>query len=237
MITPIPFNTIVWGIGSIGLLLFGYRNWTVYLQSNNYLNRYFALFGLVLGVSLGFTAFPLVFSHNMDTVRPYFLAGDLLLYGAILVQARIMWYIGLKHRVAFSTIITPAIAASLLSWGIEVQRAQLSLESNFVHYHYPTLSSWIIAALLAFIILPAGFFFIRRGIAERKRAPGAAVKSVAIGTAYLLIGGGSAYNYAFNHGADTLSASSINFIFYLVLIAVVVVPPVRKATHSAMVSR
>lgn len=228
IVEQVPFNSLSWSVGSLAVLLFGYRSWLSWRQTGSQLSKYFGWFGFVLGTSLGFAALPAYFSTDGATLRTYFVLGDSLLYAALLIQARIMWFIGLKHKIAFGWILAPALVASAVSWVAELLGTSVNYSSDFLHFQYPQLSSWIIAAMLVGIILPGGIFFIREGLRAGSVHVSSTFKAVSIGLAYLLIGGSSAYNYAFHRGADTLESTTVNLVLFVFMIAALLVPSVRS---------
>lgn len=226
-ISLIPLNAVSWGVGSVCVMVFALKSFYRHRKLQIAVSYYFGWFGLLVSIAMAGYSFPAFFSQNIDLLRTFYTAGDGVLYLALLVQARMLWFLALRSQIAFLLIGVPVAIVGGVSWLIEARGAALSIQDNFMYFVTPRLSSLLQGWLLLALLLPTGYYFIREGLNQIE--PKAKAKSIAVGLAYLIVGANSSFNNFANSGLESPSTSIQNIVIFLVLLVATLWPSAKKS--------
>lgn len=233
LVSPLPLNTIGWGIGALAVLLFGYKSWRSYQSSGNYLSKYFGIFGLVMGTAFVLLSVPSFFTDSRDVLRATYLASDLLVYSGFLLQVPVLWFVGLKQSVRLPVLLVPAVAISAVGWVDNVRHFDVAVVGRIVEFYDSPLALQLQTALLFLIIIPTGLFFLREGVREytggSKRA---SAKSIIIGTAYVVVGFIVAINNLQARGIDSVESSITNIVIFSAMFIALLTPAFRNKSRD-----
>lgn len=229
-VSPIPINTIGWGMGALALLLFGYKSWSGYKDSGSYLNKYFGLFGFVMGAAFILLSVPSFFTKDTDVLRATYLASDLLVYTGFMLQVPILWFVGLKNRVRLSFLLTLAVSIAAVAWVDNVRHFDVVAAGKIVEFYDSVLSLQLQTSLLLLIIIPIGLFFLvqaTKGLLGRRRKQLVA-KPFVIGIAYVVVGSIVAVNNMQDRGLDSVESGLTNIVVFTAMIIALLLPSAKR---------
>lgn len=227
---PYPINIASWAIGAIVVAFISWRLWVNYRVTGNYLSKLFSIFDLTLSASFSAYAFIPIFTLDENILLGGYIISDLIIYIAYLVQLKILWFIALKNYFNFWYVLVPAVIISAIAWFAEVKYATVSVGYPITVYTYPDTARWVQVGLLATIIIPAGFVFLWQAVKEirtHKPVP-AFVKSLALGLAYVLVGGMVILQNIYGE-PETVGSSQFNMVVFLLLFVAVLIPQFKKS--------
>lgn len=226
----VPINSLAWSLAAIIAGFYSWRLWLSYKTSGNHLSKLFAQLNLIVALALGAMSLPVYFTLDLNVLRWWLRLSDALIYVIFIHQSRIIWFIGLKNKLAYGWLLTPVILLSAISWYLQFQGAELTLARDLLLYVDPPLVSYLHVALMFLAVLPAGPLFFRIGYQARRAGQSwlAALKSYAIGLAYLTLGGGYVVTSLLTHGADTVASSWLTIISVVIIFFVIAIPPLKS---------
>lgn len=227
-LNSIPTTSAAWLIGALALLVVGVKSLLAYRRSKVELSKYMAGFSLSVGVALAFFSVPSFFTLDMHILRSLDMFGEGFFYGGMVFQAAIVWCLMLRSRMPMKVLTVPVGLISLTSWIYAIPRAQVyfSDSHNFVTYRDPQFSSLVIAALMIFLFVPVGIYFLR--LVPKQTGFKARLNSFGFGAVYLgigLINGG----FEIATGQVMTHASIFGITLFFALLLLVAAWPRRTA--------
>ena len=235
-VDPLPINGIAWTLGSVVIGLFGYKSWRSYQVTKNPLGPIYAYIGLVFGISFGFFGVPPLFTKDIHTLTHTYFAADICAQIGMLGQARLLWFVGLRHRLPWKAVAIPTLALSTTIIWFEVHTSSVAIDAsqNLVLYKDHLLVN-VLKSLIYFVIAyPIAYFFIRQGL--RRSTLKARTNSIAAGAVFFLIASASIENALFSGGADTRQTAQQNIIVFAIFLFILSVWSWRQG-HSSTESQ
>jgi hypothetical protein len=222
-ISEVPFNSIVWLMGSLACFMLCYRSFANYRVSKNELSKYLACFGLLMGIGQAFLAVPAFFTLDTETLRTAYLTGEFFIYGSAVAQAAILWCLILRSKVSIYAFTVPIALIGFAAWAYAVPRSTLHLVSNnFIQYKDPLFSTIVIGVVLITLFVPVGIYFLRSAAEQTHIKP--ILTSLSLGVVYIGIG-------FFTGGIELLTGQVItprsaifDLAFFIVMFSVLLWP-------------
>ncbi|MBI4101238.1 hypothetical protein HY441_02080 [Candidatus Microgenomates bacterium] len=223
-ILNIPTSVWGWFVGFIAVSLLAIRSFRRYLVLKTPLQFYYVLTGLTFGLALGCYSVPFMLSDRESILKTAFIVGDAFIYLALIVQTRILWYLGLHKLMRYGFLLIPVVLLSLISWGVSTVytiSTSVSIVSNVVVYSLPAITLYLQAGLFL-VMLAVGYFFIREAISmisvKQK------LKSLTLGTTYVLVGIAVIINNIFFQGLNNTALVNLLYltVFGIFLLSLVV---------------
>lgn len=212
----IPSNVLPLFIMGTVVLVFGIRGLYHYSSVKTPLTLYYALSGVFFGVSGIFYSLPFAVTNNDTVLKLAITLADTLYYFAILVQLRIIWYLGLKKKISFMWLLVPALVLIIISFGFDIVN-----RLNTVYYVAGGVANFSTAQVSLYLLAFLSLSIIAVGIltllqVRHLQHKSAKIRLTTLGVMFLLAGLTVEYNFLFLQGNNTSSAI---FIGYAVAIA------------------
>lgn len=185
-VSDIPISSIAWLLGSAAILVLGVKSLQSYRRSRTELLKYAAWFAIMIGVSLAFFSVPSFFTLNTAVLLKWDLAGEILYYGSMVVQAGMVWLLILRRYVPVYAVTIPVAILCLSSWIYAIPRAKVVAGPNFADYLDPRFSTFVLGGLLLVLFLPVGIYFLR--LAPHQHGIKSVMNSVVFGLTYIGVG-------------------------------------------------
>jgi len=186
-LSEVPFNSIVWLMGSLACLMLCYRSFATYRVSKNELSKYLTWFGLLMGIGQAWLAIPAFFTLDTEALRTTYVIGEFFIYGSAVAQAAILWCLVLRSRMPIWATTLPIALLGFASWLYAVPRSTLQLASdNFIVYRDPLFSTIVIGIVLIGLFVPVGIYFLRSAAEQTHIKP--ILTSLCLGLVYVGIG-------------------------------------------------
>ena len=225
-----PLNSIAWAVGSLTLGVFALKNWLRYRKGRNYLNLNLAWFGATLGLGLALTSYAEFFTTDVSILHAFNLTSEIVISLAFIIKSRLLWHLVLKGRMPYWTILLPLIGIAIWGWLGNLYGSTTSLREPFVDFRYAPEGVIAQNIFLAGIIIPIGLTFLIKGIKEliRTKAIRPFFKPFLIGITYIGIAASTINSNFDSGGLETVGSTYGNIALFLVLLAVLLLPPLKK---------
>lgn len=240
MFTPfrqLPLNSLSYTVASIAILVFAAKSFINSYRSGNELTKYFAWLALGAGIGFAFFGLPGWFTLNPTSLRIFYLIGYGIVNLSMLVQARILWFVGPKSKLPYLLLAIPVLIISLVGSTIAWRSASLTVEPGFINFIVPTQTAYLTGAMFLLLAFPTGIIFIRGGARYFELA--SRFKSALLGTAYVVTASFSAVNYFVYQNRETKISSIAYLVIFSLLLCVTLWPngklttePDRRDTES-----
>lgn len=185
--SAVPFNSVVWLMGSLACGMLAYRSFHNYRSSKTELSKYLTAFGLLMGIGQAWLAVPAFFTADASTLRITYLIGEFFIYSSAVAQAAILWCLILRAHVPVYVVTVPIALLGLAGWLYALPRSTLQFAAdNFINYRDPVFSTVIIGLVLLGLFVPVGLYFLRS--AAQQDGVRAILTSLALGLVYVGIG-------------------------------------------------
>ena len=206
-----PYNVIPFFLIGLSALFFGLRGYTHYRKTRTPLSFYFGISGILAGISGISYALPFIFTYDVFTLKIMTLVGDFFYYGAILVEVRIIWYLGLKKKISFYWLLGPMLVIQVFNivvTAITLPNIKYEIVNNFVTFPVAPLASWVFALISTSFVM-VGYLTIKEayGIKEKSQR----IRMYMIGSVFGLGGVTAIYNYVFLQGDSDTTAPFIGY--------------------------
>jgi hypothetical protein len=234
MISPadIPINSISWLFGALACFALGIKSLLAYRKSYNLLTKYIAWFGMIMGTALLFFSVPTFFLLDTEQLRPAWVIGEFLVYSSLVVQAMILWALTLRTKVS---VYLPAIAAGIVgfaSWANAAPHLTLYLDTNFIGYNEPRLSTLGMALLFSVLFIPVGFHFMKATLRQNEFK--ARLMTFVLGMVYVGTGVSTASHLIAIGQVASITSSLGNLGFFLILLGATAWPRRAKIKTPAI---
>lgn len=207
----IPSNMLPLAIMGTVAVFFGSRGLYRYNKTKSPLTFYYSLSGILLGLSGIFYAIPFAIFDISAVLKMTVTIADLLFYAALIVQIRIIWYLGLKKRVSFLWLFLPAIAVMLVSLGFDLFyrfNSRYYVENNIAIFPTNQITLYLLAFLSISIIIVGLLTIMQiRYLKNRQQK----IRLATLGMMFLLAGLTVEYNFLFLGGNNTSSTIIIGY--------------------------
>lgn len=231
-LSEVPFNSIVWLMGSLACFMLCYRSFTNYRVSKNELSKYLAWFGLLMGIGQAFLAVPAFFTLNTDTLRTTYLIGEFFVYSSAVAQAAILWCLVLRSRMPVYAFTIPIALIGFAAWIYAVPRSTLHLAANnFIEYKDPLLSTIVVGLVLIGLFVPVGIYFLRSAAEQTQIKP--VLTSLSLGVVYIGVGFFTGGIALLTGQVITPRSAVFDLAFFFVMFAVLLWPHRAVAKASA----
>lgn len=185
-VSDVPISSVTWLLGAAAILILGVKSLLSYRRSHTELLRYAAWFAILVGISLVFFSLPALFTLNPAVLLKWDLAGEVLYYGSMVVQAAIVWLVILRRYMSVYAVTVPVALLCLSSWIYAIPRARVIASPDFVDYLDPRYSTFVLGGLLLVLFLPVGIYFLR--LAPRQHGTKSVMNSLIFGLTYIGVG-------------------------------------------------
>jgi hypothetical protein len=185
-VSDIPISSFTWLLGSAAVLVLGVKSLQSYRRSRTELLKYAAWFAIMIGISLTFFSLPSLFTLNPAVLLKWDLAGEVLYYGSMVVQAAMVWLLILRRYMSVYAATVPVALLCLSSWIYAIPRARVVASPDFVDYLDPRFSTFVMGGLLLVLFLPVGIYFLR--LAPSQHGTKSVLNSLIFGLTYIGVG-------------------------------------------------
>ncbi len=212
MLNTLPTNVIPSFLIGLSSVFFGIRGLLHYRRLRSPLSLYYSLCALFVGISALFYSLPFVFTQADVPLKTTTIIGDLFYYATAVMCGRIIWYLGLKKRVAFGWVLAPILAIctfSLIVFVVDIQQLTYQVVDGLADYPIPPFSSWLMAFITLLIIIVAVLTIIQAKVIEDARQR---YRLYSIGIAFGLGGIFAIINFLFFQGNNSSPISIIGYI-------------------------
>ncbi len=207
----IPVN--VFPLAAMGLVafFFGVRGFLHYRNVKSPLTLYYAWSGVLFGLSGMFYAIPFGLSSSEVVLKTAVTIADLLFYAGLMVQMRIIWYLGLKRKVSFGWFFWPTIILICISLGFDmVKRVQsrFYVENGLAVFPTTRVTLYLLALMSISIIIVGVLTLMQVRDLKQKHQK---IRLITLGLMFLLAGLTVEYNFLFLGGENTSPAIVLGY--------------------------
>lgn len=207
----IPSNMLPLAVMGTVALFFGLRGMYRYNKTKSPLTLYYSLSGILFGMSGIFYAVPFAIFNVSAVLKVTVTIADLLFYAGLLIQMRIIWYLGLKKRVSFLWILLPAIIMMLVSLGFDLFsrfNSTYYVENNIAIFPTNQTTLYLLAFLSISIIIVGLLTLMQiRDLKSRQQK----IRLATLGMMFILTGLTVEYNFLFLGGNNTSSTIIVGY--------------------------
>lgn len=207
----IPSNVLPLFLMGLVVLIFGIKGLKHFFDVKTPLTLYYALSGILFGLSGICYSLPFAITTNNDILRLFVTIADALFYVGIFVQLRIIWYLGLNKSIGFIWIILPVVALSILSLILDLKdrsQAIYYVENGLAIFSTAQTSLYLLAFLSLSIIAVGVLTLLQvKNLPDSKQK----IRLITLGGMFLLAGVTVEYNFLFLQGSNTSPAIIIGY--------------------------
>ena len=207
----IPSNVLPLALMGLVVLFFGLRGLYRYNKTKSPLTLYYSWSGVLFGLSGIVYAIPFAMTDIEIILKSTVTIADILFYIGIMVQFRIIWYLGLKKRVFFMWLFWPVFIISLIALGFDLSSrisSKYYVENGVAIFPANQVTLYILG-LLSISIIIVGLLTLMQ-IKELKNRQ-QKIRLASLGIMFLLAGLTVEYNFLFLGGNNTSSAIVIGY--------------------------
>lgn len=207
----IPSNMLPLAVMGTVALFFGLRGLYRYNKTKSPLTLYYSLSGILFGLSGIFYAVPFAIFNVSEVLKVTVTIADLLFYAGLIIQMRIIWYLGLKKRVSFMWLLLPSVAVMSVSLGFDLYsryNSRYYVENNIAIFPTNQTTLYLLAFLSISIIIVGLLTLMQiRDLKSRQQK----IRLASLGMMFLLAGLTVEYNFLFLGGNNTSSTIVIGY--------------------------
>lgn len=230
MLYSMPTNIIPFLVLGISTILFGLRGLYVYSVRKSPLSFYYGMISFLIGISQLLYSLPYFFTRTESVLKFTTISGDMFYYAAILVSAKLIWYLGFHKKISANIILVPyyiTIAGCIIATYVSWPTTHYEVVNNQAYFPTSSLASWFFALMSSAFVF-VGIITLRQlRVVNTKNQK---FKLFLIGAAFLLGGLVAIYNFLFSQGSNTNSVGTLGYI----IIATVLFAGVFVVSRSAL---
>lgn len=201
----IPINVLPLAVMGTIVFLFGVRGFMHYQKVKSPLTLYYSWTGVLFGLSGLLYAIPFAATSNELALKASVTIADLLFYAALMVQMRIIWYLGLKKKISFMWLFWPTIIATIIALSFDlIKRSQsrFYVDGNLAVFPTSQVTLYLLA-LLSISIIAVGFLTLMqvKDLKQKQQK----IRLTTLGIMFLFAGLTVEYNFLFLNGSNTSS--------------------------------
>lgn len=207
----IPSNMLPLAVMGAVALFFGLRGLYRYNKTKSPLTFYYSWSGILFGLSGIVYAIPFAITDIEAILKSTVTVADILFYAGIMLQFRIIWYLGLKKRVSFMWLFWPVFIITLISIGFDLSsriNSKYYVDNGIAIFPANQVALYLFA-LLSLSIIIVGLLTLMQ-IKELKNRQ-QKIRLASLGIMFLLAGLTVEYNFLFLGGNNTSSAIVIGY--------------------------
>lgn len=224
--TALPYNSLAWALGAVAMLVFGYKSRRSFQTAANPVSGYYAWFGFLVGTAMVLFSVPELLGLPDTVLIATYYASYFILFGGLIVQSKLDWYVLLRHRIRFAWIGWPVGLISAAAWLGMLGHSRIDRHPHVAGFFDPTFSVTLEAVLYLVVLLPMAWAFF---LQTSKGGWLGRFKALVIGLTYVGISLSAAYDAVSLHNSDSLSDTWVNAAFFgIFLLANLLSSPAKK---------
>ncbi|MDQ5943595.1 MAG: hypothetical protein QG675_363 [Patescibacteria group bacterium] len=207
----IPSNMLPLAVMGTVALFFGLRGLYRYNKTKSPLTLYYSLSGILFGLSGLFYAIPFAITASEIILKSTVTIADILFYCGIMLQMRIIWYLGLKKRISFMWLFWPTFLISLISLAFDMNSRMNNryyVENSIAIFPTNQVTLYLLALLSISIIL-VGLLTLMQ--IKNLKTTQQKIRLATLGLYFLFAGITVEYNFLFLGGNNTSSTIVIGY--------------------------
>lgn len=199
----IPINVLPLAIMGLVVFLFGVRGFLHYQNIKSPLTLYYSWTGVLFGLSGLLYAVPFALVSSELALKTFVTIADLLFYAALILQMRIIWYLGLKQKISFMWLFWPTITLSAIALLFDlIKRSQTRFYVDGNLAVFPTSQATLyMLALMSLSIIIVGVLTLAHVRELNKSAQ--KIRLTTLGVMFIFAGLTVEYNFLFLNGSNT----------------------------------
>ena len=199
----IPSNMLPLAVMGVTVVFFGLRGLFRYNKTKSPLTFYYSISGVLFGLSGIFYAVPFALIADETILKSTVTIADMLFYAGIMVQVRIIWYLGLKKRVSFMWLFWPVLLISVVALGLDISSridSRYYVENNIAIFPTNQITLYLLALLSLSILIVGLLTLVQVKELKNKQQK---IRLATLGMMFLLAGITVEYNFLFLEGNNT----------------------------------
>lgn len=207
----IPINVLPLALMGVLALFFGARGFMHYSKVKSPLTLYYSWTGVLFGLSGIFYALPFAITNVGTTLKVTVTIADLLFYSALMMQMRIIWYLGLKQKISFMWLFWPTLIIMTISLTLDLSyrlQASYFVENNIAVFPTNPITLYLLA-LMSLSIIVVGFLTLM-GVGDLKKRQ-QKIRLITLGALFIISGLTIEYNFLFLNGSNTSSVIILGY--------------------------
>lgn len=207
----IPYNMLPLAVMGAVALFFGLRGILRYSQTKSPLTLYYSWSGILFGLSGLFYAIPFAITASEIILKSTVTIADISFYCGIMLQMRIIWYLGLKKKVSFLWLFWPTFVISLISLAFDLNSRlnnRYYVENNIAIFPTNQVTLYLLALLSISIILVGLLTLMQIKNLKTKQQK---IRLATLGLYFLFAGITVEYNFLFLGGNNTSTAIVLGY--------------------------
>lgn len=207
----IPINVLPLAAMGTIVFLFGIRGFLHYQKVKSPLTLYYSWTGVLFGLSGIFYALPFAITSSVIILKSTVTIADLLFYSALMLQMRIIWYLGLKQKISFMWLFWPTLTIIIISLILDLSTrisAHYYVENNIAIFATNQTTLYLLA-LLSISIIVVGFLTLMN-VRDLKKRP-QKIRLTTLGIMFIFTGMTVEYNFLFLNGSNTSSVIVLGY--------------------------
>ncbi len=207
----IPIN--VFPLAAMGLVafFFGVRGFLHYNKVKSPLTFYYSWSGVLFGLSGIFYAVPFGVTNIEAVLKVSVTIADLLFYAGLMVQMRIIWYLGLKRKVSFLWFFWPTIILTIIALGFDMVKrveSRFYVENGLAVFPTTQTTLYLLALMSVSIIIVGVLTLMQVKDLKQKHQK---IRLITLGLMFLFAGLTVEYNFLFLGGENTSPAIVLGY--------------------------